>query len=500
MRQLQIEKRMQHSDPGKLFIGGISWSTNEGSLVEYFKNYGEVEEVAIMKDRNTGRARGFGFIVFSDPAVAERVVMEKHMIDGRMVEAKKAVPKDDQQILSRYTTSAHGSPGPGRTKKIFVGGLPSTIAESEFKKYFDQFGTITDVVVMYDHNTQRSRGFGFIAYDSVNAVDKVLFKTFHELNGKTVEVKRAVPKELSTGPKMRSPIQGYNYGLNRTNNFANGFTQRYNPSLFGGYGMRMDSRLGLPSSARNGFPSCNLNFGMGMNLEPDMMSSVGGNSSFGNNMGYGHGLGPYYSGNSTRFNSPIIYNGGNVNTSFVFSSIPRNAWDSGSLTYTLDSARSNACMPLGNGYLSGLSNNNLINWGGTAPISSQVGGNMSSYADGNLSHRGTNNNFDLGGGGIGRNNISNALKISHTASSGGFEETYPELYDENSLYGDPTWRSSSSDLEGVSSFEHALDNVPSDIIAKGSGGYMGNYNITNRQPNRGIDMLRFKTINRRTTM
>ena len=78
------EKRMQ-SDLGKLFIGGISWDTNEDRLREYFRNYGEVVEAVIMKDRTTGRARGFGFIVFADPAVAERVVMEKHLIDGRMV-------------------------------------------------------------------------------------------------------------------------------------------------------------------------------------------------------------------------------------------------------------------------------------------------------------------------------------------------------------------------------------------------------------------------------
>ncbi|KAI4311906.1 hypothetical protein MLD38_036770 [Melastoma candidum] len=59
-----------------------------------------------------------------------------------------------------------------RTKKIFVGGLPSTITESDFKKYFDQFGLIMDVVVMYDHNTQRPRGFGFITFDTEDAVDR----------------------------------------------------------------------------------------------------------------------------------------------------------------------------------------------------------------------------------------------------------------------------------------------------------------------------------------
>jgi RNA recognition motif-containing protein len=72
-------------DAGKLFIGGISWDTNEDRLREYFDKYGEVVEAVIMRDRATGRARGFGFIVFADPAVAERVIMEKHMIDGRMV-------------------------------------------------------------------------------------------------------------------------------------------------------------------------------------------------------------------------------------------------------------------------------------------------------------------------------------------------------------------------------------------------------------------------------
>lgn len=73
------------SDLGKLFIGGISWDTNEDRLREYFTNYGEVVEAVIMKDRTTGRARGFGFVVFADPSVAERVVMEKHTIDGRVV-------------------------------------------------------------------------------------------------------------------------------------------------------------------------------------------------------------------------------------------------------------------------------------------------------------------------------------------------------------------------------------------------------------------------------
>lgn len=73
------------SDSGKLFVGGISWDTNEERLREYFSSYGEIVEAVIMKDRTTGRARGFGFVVFADPAVADVVLKDKHNIDGRMV-------------------------------------------------------------------------------------------------------------------------------------------------------------------------------------------------------------------------------------------------------------------------------------------------------------------------------------------------------------------------------------------------------------------------------
>lgn len=73
------------SDQGKVFVGGISWETTEEKLKEHFETYGEVSEAVIMKDRTTGRARGFGFVVFTDPTVADQVVAERHTIDGRQV-------------------------------------------------------------------------------------------------------------------------------------------------------------------------------------------------------------------------------------------------------------------------------------------------------------------------------------------------------------------------------------------------------------------------------
>nr|GMD56100.1 heterogeneous nuclear ribonucleoprotein 1-like [Ipomoea batatas]GME13376.1 heterogeneous nuclear ribonucleoprotein 1-like [Ipomoea batatas] len=470
---------MTESDLGKLFIGGISWDTDEKSLKEYFSSYGDVVEAVIMRDRNTGRARGFGFVVFADLAVAERVVKEKHMIDGRTVEAKKAVPKDDQNIMNRNNGNIQGSPGPGRTKKIFVGGLASTITESDFKKYFDQFGTITDVVVMYDHNTQRPRGFGFITYDSEDAVDRSLYKTFHELSGKMVEVKRAVPKERSPGPRQ-SPMMGYNYGLNRSENFLNSYAQGYNLSSVGGYVFRMD-RFNPVASGRTGFSQfVNPAYGMSMNLDSVLSPSFAGGSNFSSALGYGRVLSPYFGSNSSRYTTPIGY-GTNSNRGDSFLSSPtRNVWGNGGLNTSPNAVSSSPFLASGS---FGVFGNNGANWGSS--VSAPVGRNSSNYAGvGNVGFRVGETSYVLGSDDFGRNN-SAGVATSFTVSSGPYEGPYGDLYSSASMSGDPTRQAASPDTDGSVAFAYGLGNS-GEANAKDSEGYIRGYNVANRQANREV--------------
>ncbi|KAL8136605.1 hypothetical protein V2J09_002606, partial [Rumex salicifolius] len=469
------------SDLGKLFIGGISWETNEERLKEYFSTYGEVVEAVIMKDRTTGRARGFGFVVFADPIVADMVVKEKHNIDGRMVEAKKAVPRDDQSIISRNSGSMNGSPGPGRTKKIFVGGLASTVTENDFKSYFEQFGTITDVVVMYDHNTQRPRGFGFITYDSEEAVDRVLIKTFHELNGKMVEVKRAVPKEQSPGP-MSSPLGGYNYGLSRVNNFlnGNGYSPGYSSNNLGDY----RARMGAISSGRSGFPPFSSSYGMGMNFEPGFNASYGGNANFSSNPSYGRGINPYFASNSNRFVNPIGYDGGNSGSSSFFSSTPRNLWGNGGLSYGTNSSNPSNFAASGGSLGGGSSGTNNVNWG----ISPGQGRGNSDRNAGNLGYSAVENSYGLSGGSYGRNNGNNSIpSTAFGSSNGGYDGALSDLYGgSSSIYGDSTWRST-PERDASSSFGYGLGNAASEVSAKASAGYIGGYTINKRPSNRACN-------------
>ena len=79
-------------------------------------------------------------------------------------------------------------------RKIFVGGLPHNLTQPEFKAYFEQFGPLDDCVILLDKRTQKPRGFGFVTYQNLEDVDKVMAnKDKHQIQGKWVDCKRSVP-------------------------------------------------------------------------------------------------------------------------------------------------------------------------------------------------------------------------------------------------------------------------------------------------------------------
>merc|ERR1712130_628127 len=73
--------------PVKLFIGGLSWSTDEQSLQSAFSSYGEVASVRVVTDRETGRSKGFGFVEYNSRDEAQAAVdgMNGQDLDGRQI-------------------------------------------------------------------------------------------------------------------------------------------------------------------------------------------------------------------------------------------------------------------------------------------------------------------------------------------------------------------------------------------------------------------------------
>ena len=80
----------------KLFIGGLSFETTDDSLREHFEKWGTLTDCVVMRDPQTKRSRGFGFVTYSCVEEVDAAMCARpHKVDGRVVEPKRAVSRED---------------------------------------------------------------------------------------------------------------------------------------------------------------------------------------------------------------------------------------------------------------------------------------------------------------------------------------------------------------------------------------------------------------------
>lgn len=79
----------------KLFVGSLPWSIDDQSLEETFSSYGTVISAKVIKDRETGRSRGFGFVEMGEPTDAENAIKALHdsELNGRNIVVNEANPR-----------------------------------------------------------------------------------------------------------------------------------------------------------------------------------------------------------------------------------------------------------------------------------------------------------------------------------------------------------------------------------------------------------------------
>ena len=91
----------------KLFVGSLSWNTNDDGLREAFTPHGEVTEATVVADRDSGRSRGFGFVTFADDEAADKAVtaLNQTELDGRTIKVDIAQAKNRDRDGGRPTSS-----------------------------------------------------------------------------------------------------------------------------------------------------------------------------------------------------------------------------------------------------------------------------------------------------------------------------------------------------------------------------------------------------------
>jgi cold-inducible RNA-binding protein len=81
-----------------IFVGNLSFNTNEDELRQIFESYGQVDRVSIMTDRDTGRSRGFGFVEMSSNEDGEKAItaLNGSQVGGRTINVNEARPKAER--------------------------------------------------------------------------------------------------------------------------------------------------------------------------------------------------------------------------------------------------------------------------------------------------------------------------------------------------------------------------------------------------------------------
>jgi RNA recognition motif-containing protein len=87
-----------------IYVGNIAFTATDEKLKELFENHGDVSSASIIKDRETGRSKGFGFVEMSQDSDAEAAIeeLDGYALDGRNLKVNKARPKEDRPQRRRF--------------------------------------------------------------------------------------------------------------------------------------------------------------------------------------------------------------------------------------------------------------------------------------------------------------------------------------------------------------------------------------------------------------
>jgi len=171
----------------RLFIGGMGPSIREVDLRNHFHQFGVLQECSLKADLNSGKSKGYAFISYEDASAIQRVLAAApHKLHDRILDVKRA--KEIAEITE---------PAPESTSclKIFVGALPESCTSYRLKEYFSKYGTVDSGIIITNHETGASRGFGFVTFRSLHAV-KLVLEDYHDhcLDGKWIETKCCLPR------------------------------------------------------------------------------------------------------------------------------------------------------------------------------------------------------------------------------------------------------------------------------------------------------------------
>ncbi|KAF0915466.1 hypothetical protein E2562_036329, partial [Oryza meyeriana var. granulata] len=164
----EVGEYVEPPEEAKVYVGNLPYDIDSERLAQLFEQAGVVEVAEVIYNRETDRSRGFGFITMSTVEEAEKAVEMFHRYDvnGRLLTVNKAAPRGAR--VERPPRQF------GPSFRIYVGNLPWQVDDSRLVQLFSEHGKVVDARVVYDRETGRSRGFGFVTMATQEELDDAI--------------------------------------------------------------------------------------------------------------------------------------------------------------------------------------------------------------------------------------------------------------------------------------------------------------------------------------
>lgn len=169
-----------------LFVGNMSWNIDEDWLRREFEGFGEIVGCRVITDRDTGRAKGFGYVEFANAADAAKAQAEMHQyeLDGRQLNVDFSTPRQKPDAgKTNDRANRYGDKRSAPSNTLFLGNLSFDCSNEGIQEIFAEYGNITRVSLPTDRDTGSLKGFGYVDFGSQEEATAAL----EALNGQEIE-------------------------------------------------------------------------------------------------------------------------------------------------------------------------------------------------------------------------------------------------------------------------------------------------------------------------
>jgi RNA recognition motif-containing protein len=186
----------------KIYMGNVPFSVTKEEVKDFYSEYGEVVDVYIPQNPDTGVGRGFAFVTMKEEDAAAAIEATNGAdFGGRTLVVNEPLPP--------------GKKAPSRksnTTKLYVGNLSFYTVVETLEDIFGEFGPVVDCYLPEDPTTGGSRGFGFVTMareDALNAIKEI---DGCEVDGRVIRVNEAQPKG-GRGPSTNNSMNDDEMGV-----------------------------------------------------------------------------------------------------------------------------------------------------------------------------------------------------------------------------------------------------------------------------------------------